>query len=436
MNARPQTTVSRRLLLGLGLAAAGTGALSACRGGPSNEPSGEGEAIEFMFWGEGDQNERLIDALDDFQAGDGAPKVTPQYSGLSGYYDKLATRLSGGNPPDVFQIHLPYLTEYIDRGAVLALDDYADELGLADLPDYIAPVSLIDGSYYFAILGAATQPAIIVNTTKLDDLGLKAPAEDWTLDDFVDTMTQVWETSGQTVHGCSDLGGSQIGLEAFLRGRGKALFADDGSLSVEEDDIQTWFQLWQDLRDSGAAVPMDVTASVDGFQTDPLTVGKSAFTLTATSRGLPSIQSLNTDTLALATFPSGGPGSASGTNIIPAGWFAISPKSGNIDGAVSMLSYLMSEPAAKTMGMARGVPIPPDIRETVAKSAEGLDAVVLENYALVESQDPAPLQPYPTGASRLLANDLPTINESIGFGESTVADGVTAFFAAADDALG
>lgn len=432
---RPHTQLDRRLLLGLGLTAAGTGTLAACRGGPSPASSGGG-TLEFMFWGEGDQNERLIDALKDFQAGDGAPTVSPQYSGLSGYYDKLATRLAGGNPPDVFQIHLPYLTEYIERDTVLALDDHAQELGLTDLPDYIAPTSQVDGSYYFALLGAATQPAIIVNTTRLEELGLEPPADDWTLDDFVDAMTQVWESSAQALHGTADQGGSQIGFEAYLRGRGTPLFEEDGSLGIAEGDVEAWFQLWQDMRDSGAAVPMDVTASVDGFQTDPLTIGKAAYTLTATSRGLPSIQSLNTDTLALATFPSGGPESVSGTNIIPAGWFAVSPKAGDVEGAVAMLKYLIGESAAETMGMARGVPIPPDVRETVQASATGLDAIALENYDLVESQDPAALQVFPVGTSELLQSDLPNINQSIGFGESTVADGVTAFFDAAAKALG
>ncbi|WP_406047330.1 ABC transporter substrate-binding protein [Kribbella sp. NBC_00889] len=434
-----RTHLSRRTFLQLGAAAAGVAAVSSCSrglGGSSSSGGGSSAALEVMFWGEGDQNKKLIGALDVYQKSEGAAKVNPQYSGFSGYYDKLATRVAGGNPPDVFQIHLPYLMEYVKRGAVQPLDQYKDDLGLDSMPDYVSTTIKADGKYYFALLGAATQPAIIVNTTKLKDLGLAAPSPDWTLDEYKATMAEVWAKSGHKLAGTADQGGSPIALESFLRGRGKTLFGDAGALGFSQDDMAAWLQLWQDLRGNGAAVPMALTAAATGFQNDPVTVGKAAYTGTATSRGLPSMQSLTKDTLSLGTFPSGRAGSQPGTNIIPAGWFAISPKSKNIEGAVSMLKFLTSKPEAATaMGLARGVPIPEDIRATIAKSATGLNKLVLENYALVASKGPAALQMYPPGASKLLQTSLPNANQVVGFGKSTVAQAVTKFFADAQAAL-
>lgn len=432
------TQVSRRSILRWGATAAGVAAVSSCsRGLGGSSSSGDStKTLEVMFWGEGDQNKKLIAALDLYQKTEGASKVNPQYSGFSGYYDKLATRVAGGNPPDVFQIHLPYLMEYIKRQAVQPLDQYKDDLGLASMPDYVATTTKADGKYYFALLGAATQPAIIVNTTKLKGLGLAAPSTDWTIDQYKATMAEVWAKSGHKLAGTADLGGSPIALESFLRGRGKALFGDGSSLGFGEDDMAAWLQLWQDLRGNGAAVPMAVSAAATGFQNDPVTVGKAAYTGTATSRGLPSMQSLTKDSLSLGTFPSGGPGSQPGTNIIPAGWFAISPKSKNIEDAVAMLKFLTSDPgAANAMGLARGVPIPESIRSTVSKSATGLNKLVLDNYALVAGKGPAALQMYPPGASKLLQTSLPNVNQVVGFGKSTVAQAVKKFFSDAQAAL-
>lgn len=435
MSSFTRTQLSRRTLLQVGAAAAGTAALSSCsRGLSGSGGGGSTSSLDFMFWGEGDQNKKLIQALELYQKTKDASKVNPQYSGFSGYYDKLATRVAGGNPPDVFQIHLPYLMEYIKRGAVKPLDEYKDDLGLDGLPDYVSTTVKTEGKYWFALLGAAAQPAIIVNTTKLQGLGLQAPANDWTLDTYRSTMAEVWDKGGKKLYGTSDLAGSPIAFEAYVRGIGKQLFTDDGKLAFNEDDLAQWLQLWADLRKSGAAVPMKVTASVTGFQNDPVTVGKAAFTGTATSRGLPSMQSLTKDQLALATFPAAG--SVAGTNIIPAGWFAISPKSRNIEGAVAMLKYLTSQPeAAKVMGMARGVPIPEGIRSTISAGATGLDKAVLDNYALVTSQDPAPLQMYPPGASKLLQTSLPNVNQTVGFGQGSVGQAAAKFFADAKAAL-
>lgn len=247
-------------------------------------------------------------------------------------------------------------------------------------------------------------------------------------------MAQVHTSSGGKLAGTSDFGGNPIALEAYLRGIGSPLFTADGKLGFGLKELAVWLQLWKDLRDGGSAVPMSVTAAATGFQNDAVTIGKAAFTTTATSRGLPSMQSLTKDTLALATFPSGGEGSGAGTNIIPAGWFAISPKSKNIEGAVAMITYLTSSAdAAKVMGMARGVPIPSEVRSRVAATATGLDKAVLDNYALVESQKPSALQMYPPGASKLLQTSLPNANEVVGFGQTTVAAAAKKFF---DDAKG
>jgi multiple sugar transport system substrate-binding protein len=437
MTSITRTRLSRRTVLQLGAVAAGTAAISSCSRGLGGSSAGSSKSLDFMFWGEGDQNKKLVEAIDLYQKSEGASKVNSQYSGFSAYYDKLATRVAGGNPPDVFQIHLPYLMEYVKREAVQPLDEYRADLGLDSLPDYVTTTVKAEGKYWFALLGAATQPAIVVDTTKLDSLGLSAPSADWTLEQYRAAAAEVWAKSGNKLNGTADFGGSPIALEAYIRGRGKPLFTDDGKLAFTPDDLAAWLQMWQDLRGDGSAVPMKVTAAATGFQNDPVTIGKAAYTLTATSRGLPSMQSLTKDTLVLGTFPSGGPGSSPGTNIIPAGWFAISPKSKNIEGAVSMLKFLTSEPeAAKVMGMARGVPIPDDIRSTVAASAQGLDKAVLDNYGLIASKNPAPLQMYPPGASKLLQTSLPNANQAVGFGQSTVAQAAATFFKDAEAALG
>jgi multiple sugar transport system substrate-binding protein len=427
--------LTRRAVLRLGAVTGGALALTSCLRG-FTPPAASTSSLDVMFWGEGDQNKKLIDALRLFQQTDGGPGINPQYSGFDGYYDKLATRVAGGNPPDVFQIHLPYLLEYIERGAVQPLDQYSADLGLDAVPEYVAPTVAYEGKLWFALLGAASQPAVVVDMTKLQGLGLAAPTDDWTLDTFMSTMAEVLAVSGGKLHGTADLGGSPIVLEAFMRSRGKPLFTDDGRLAFDGDDFTAWLQMWQDLRDSGGAVPMSVTAAATGFQSDPVTIGKAAYTSTATSRGLPSMQSLTKDQLALATFPSGGPGSAPGTNIIPANWFAISPKSKNIEGAVAMLKFLTTDPnAARAMGLARGVPIPERLRPTVAGGASGLDKAVLDNYELVTSKAPAPLQMYPPGASKLLQTSLPNVNQVVGFGQMSVTEATAKFFSDAEVAL-
>jgi len=189
-----------------------------------------------------------------------------------------------------------------------------------------------------------------------------------------------------------------------------------------KEEFGAWLQMWQTMRENGATVPMAVTAAVTGFQNDPLTVGKAAYTGTATSHGLPSMKSLTKDGLGIAPSPANGAGSASGTDIIPAGWFAISKKSKNVENAVALLKFLASDAeAATTMGMARGVPIPQTMRDRIKSSLTGLDKVVFDNYTLIAGKELAPLQPYPPGAGQLFQTSLTTANQSVGFGKASVS---------------
>jgi multiple sugar transport system substrate-binding protein len=428
--------VSRRSVLKAAGAAAGAVALAGCSGRRGGSSGSGSSTLQMTFWGEGDQNTKLLAAISLFQTKNSNIKVQSQYSGLTGYYDKLATRLAGGNPPDIFQIHLPYLLEYSRRGVVRQLDDHVADLGLSTIPSYIATTSKLDGHYYYALVGAATQPAVVYDKTRLDTYHLAVPQASWTFADFHTTMQQVASVSGGKLFGAADLGGSPIVLESYLRGLNKPLFGEDGKLAFTQDDFAQWLGVWDGLRKDKSCVPMALTSANKGFDTDPLTLGKCAYTFTATSRGLSAMQSLNKEPLDLLPSPSPTATSKPGTNIVPAGWFAISAKSRNVDAAVALLKFLATDvEAGKTMGMARGVPIMATMRNAIQSSLQGTDKIVFNNYQQIVATDVAPLQAYPPGASNLLGTSLVNANESVGYAKATIAQAAAAFFADAGKLL-
>lgn len=420
--------MSRRSML----AVAGATAVSVTVGGCSRGLSSNSESsstLQMTFWGEGNQNAKLVSAINLFDKGDSGVSVKTQYSGLNGYYDKLATRLAGGAPPDIFQIHLPYLLEYVRRGAVRQLDDHATDLRLTELPSYIASTSKVDGHWYFALGGAATQPAILYDTTKLDQYGMQVASNGWTFAEYQSAMSQVHSHTKGKLYGSVDLGGTFVAFESYLHGRNKQLFDESGQLGFSEADLATWLNVWVAQRKSGGCVPMSVTAAGTGFDTDPIVTGKSAYSETATSRGLTSMQTLTKDSLGLLPFPAATKGTQSGTNIIPAGWWAISKHSKNVDKAVALLKFLTQDKkAALAMGLARGIPINAGLQTAIKPHLRGVDKLILDNYQQVAKGRLAPLQPYPPGAGELLQTSLPNANQTVGFGKSNVAAATKHFF--------
>lgn len=419
--------MSRRSVLRLAGTAGVAAALGGCGRGLGGSSSDSN--LQMMFWGEGDQNTKLMKAVTAWQNKDGNAHVDTQYMGYAGYFDKLATRLAGGNPPDIFQIYLPYLAEYVSRGAVLPLDDHAEDLRLTSLPASILPTCKMDGHYYFAIVGAATQPAVEYDSDRLARFSLKPASSDWTLAEFQDVMKQVHAASKGAMHGISDLGGGAVQLESYLRAFDTPLFDRQGGLAFTPEQFEQWLHLWDTMRKNGSCPPMTVTAGANGFETDPIVTGKAAYTLTATSRGFPSIQSLTKDHLGLLQFPRATAGSKPGTNIIPAGWFAIAKKSKNAGKAVDLLKYLSRDPhAAELMGLARGVPLSKVQQDAIKDQFDGQEKQVFDNYLQIAGQDLAPLQVYPPGSGELLTKSLSTANQSVGFGKASVRRAAAQFF--------
>jgi multiple sugar transport system substrate-binding protein len=277
-----------------------------------------------MFWGTQDQIDATLAAINTFTASNSLITAQPQYSAYEGYFDKLATRVAGGNPPDIFQIDLPYLADYASRGTLLEVSQFAQQLGLNQLPDALQTLSKYDGVSYFTLVGGITQPGMAYNVDLLTQLGLDAPVMDWTLDDFEKIVTAVVTASGGDVYGTNDFGAAVVAIESFMVGRGKALYSEDGGLGFSESDLAAWLSFWKRLRDSKAAPPMSYTAAQAGFKDYPIVKGESVFSQVPTARGVPALQALTKAQLVMHTYPSVEKGGVLGTTIVPVEIWAIS----------------------------------------------------------------------------------------------------------------
>lgn len=433
---RRQLNLSRRSVL-RGAAAIGAAGLAGCGRGLGGGSSSQDSSLQMMIWGEGNQTTFIVEAIKDWEAQDGKTKISTQYGPLNGYYDKLATRVAGGNAPDIFQLSLPFLDDYLARDTIMALDDHAEDLGLTKVPSSIEPTIKQDGHYYLALMGAATQPAVVYDTTRLDSYKVQPPAQDWTLRDFEQAARQIRKQSKDSIYGATDGGGSSVQLESYVRGLGAALFDADGKLAITRDQFTDWLQLWDSMRKNGSCPPMKITSAGTGFQNDPLVKGNAAFTMPATSRGYPTLQALTKHKLGLGRAPRTTPDSKPGTNIIPNGWFAISKKCKNPEKAVALLKYLSQDPKAiTTMGLSRGVPLSAAQRDAVKGQLKAPDKIVFDNYLSVADADLTPLQLYPAGSSSLMATSLPNANETVGFGKATIKQATDQFFNDARRMLG
>src|SRR5699024_8275001 len=116
----------------------------------SNENDGNNqqnskEDIEVYWWADQAKSEKRVEGVKDFnESTDIEAKAT--YSGWDGYWDKLSTKVSGGNPPDVFLMSSRYLRQYADKDALMDLSE--QDVDLEEFEKEGIDTGEIDGKLY------------------------------------------------------------------------------------------------------------------------------------------------------------------------------------------------------------------------------------------------------------------------------------------------
>src|SRR4029079_3670180 len=104
-------------------------------------------------------------------------------------------------------------------------------------------------------LGLSTQPAVIYDKTLVDGLGITGIKPDWTLAQFRATCMEIGKglakSTGKDAYGSDDMGGQIPAFEAFVRSKGKQVFAAAGGLGFDKADLTEWYEFWDKARLDG-----------------------------------------------------------------------------------------------------------------------------------------------------------------------------------------
>ena len=137
------------------------------------------------------------------------PNITVKYLPTPGdswgdYFDKLATMIAGGNPPDVSRVAIEGTRLMVSRGLAVPLDDYMK--GDPEIDEYLKDVSpklldafRVDGKTY-ELPFDWNNMIMYYNTKMFQKEGLQPPKKEWTLDDFLKVAQQLTKrsASGET----------------------------------------------------------------------------------------------------------------------------------------------------------------------------------------------------------------------------------------------
>ncbi|MFB9651026.1 extracellular solute-binding protein [Pseudarthrobacter oxydans] len=428
------TPISRRLVLGAAVTAAGL-ALSGCGGGGSAPAAGGGNVeLNFVYWGDATRAKMTDAAIKIFEEKNPGITVKSEYQDSGPYADKLATRFAGGNPPDVLNMANRSLLEYAQRGTLADLRSL-QELDLADIPDTIQSRGEVDGKLYGLATGVTTI-GMVVNKAITDQAGVIIPDDKtWSWEDYAKFATEVTQKTGGKVYGAGYDVATETGPILFARQRGEDFYTKDNKLGVSEETIREWFQYSVDLRAAGGYPPAGFFEQIGGSAAQSYLAKGTVASQIIPINNYKAYNEAAGGNVVLLRMPGETTEERRGYSADPSMLWSIAAKSKHPREAAKLLNFLINDAdgAAETLTQ-RGVPINPEVADAIKPKLGKDDIAFVDMVAAIQEDDLAPAYVYPKGAS-VVADTLKQLATEVEFGRVTPADAARTFLEKSNAAI-
>ncbi len=182
------------------------------------------------------------------------PQITIKYEPTPGdswgeYFDKLATRIAGGNPPDISRVAIEGARLVVSRGLATPLDDFAK--GDPQIDEYLKDVSpklldalKVDGKTYEYPYDWNNM-CIYYNTKMFEAAGIPFPKKEWTKDEFLEMAKKL--TKGD-VFGFGFAVQYFSGTLPWMFSNGTSILSEDWTKSnLKDPKVLEVLQFLQDL---------------------------------------------------------------------------------------------------------------------------------------------------------------------------------------------
>lgn len=368
---------ARRFYPALATAVVASALLSACgNAGESAEESDGADEVQlrFTWWGGDSRNEYTREIIDAFEAEYPHISISPEHADWGGYWDRLATQAAGRDLPDVIQMELRYMREYISSEQFIPLDD----VNVDDISPAVLDGGLIDGEQY-GIPSGSTVPSMVANREVFEEAGVEFPDDQtWTWEDFREIAQEVSDNS-DAAGLARPLG--DFGFEVWLRQHaGTDIVTEDGALGYTAEDSVPYFEMLEDMTDSGAMASASAASEDRGAALEQtLVVSGEAAMYVEWDTTIMQLSGGENENLEPLRFPTTtGSGADSEQFFKPAMFYSASASSDHPEEVQLFIEYLVNnEEAGRLTGIDRGLPGNERVREAIVPDlAEGAEVIV------------------------------------------------------------
>lgn len=392
-------SLNRRQFLSTAAAAAGSTALYSAMG---RAALAQDRNIRHFWWGNPDRDKRTFEVIRIFNEKNPGTVVSGETLGSADYFTRLTTQIAGRNMADAIQMGYGVMFEYIDRGAILPLDDYiGGALDISKIDESAISAGRVDGKLYALSIGANSHVSIY-NTRLFEQAGVEFDPFGWTYDDLKRVAAEVKAATG--VFGSDDGTADYQVFSDYVHQRGERLFTDEGDFGASPGVIADYFQIWADMRAEGSLPPGQASAGLVGAEISNwgIVTGQTAISY-AWSNQLVGVQNLIQDKLGAAMFPNT-PEMIPGSIIQPSQFICLSRDTVDAEAAVGYMSAFINDPdMTAVLGLERGIPANSDVRAALQPNLTEIEATSVAFFDGIQGKTMDLLPPPPNGAQEIEA---------------------------------
>jgi multiple sugar transport system substrate-binding protein len=433
-----KATYNRRQILQMGAGSvAGLSLLAACGGGSTAATATK--HMQLFFWGTTSRDKLTRQAMQLFEAKHTDVKITSQFTDFTSYWNKLSTQIAGGSAPDLIQMDMRYIAQYVKNGLLLDLTDPIAKktIDLSDFDQTLLAGSQVNGKSYGIPLGGNYQ-AFLYDKDLITKANVGEVPTTFSWDEFGSYCAKLSKALGGSTYGTGDESTNVTAFELWVRQHGRELYTADGGIGFTQQDASDWFTYWSNLRKSQACVPIEVAAGAiaGGTPTTNIVKGQAVFTLTL-SNLLDAFQALMQHSVGIHATPTGGTGEQPGMYLKTSMLMSVSSKTKYVDDSTQFVGFLINDPGAiKALNVERGIPGSAKARTLLQPQLIPSQQLVL-NYvnAVSQSGDARPKSILDPAGAGAVEQALIRTAQAVGFGKTSIAAGTQSFFADAQKAL-
>jgi multiple sugar transport system substrate-binding protein len=401
---------------------------AAIAGGASEGKTTDKITLRVAWWGATGRNEKYLKIIEEYEARNPNITIVPEYQGWADYWSKMATLVAARNLPDVHQYTNNQLAEFHSKGATISLEPYIKD-GTISLENW--NMTMVDsgriGNDLVAITIGITGPAMIINMSWAEELGIKIPPFDasFTWDEFGSYLEKdVVPRLPSGAYAFGDWATCENYFWTWIRQNEVEWLDASGKYAVPEDVLEGWYGLLDDYRKRNIAPPLAFTMEDSTKARGDNAFNRRRMLIRPTNANQAKLEQkymLNpSDRVEFRRLPMI-KGRSNPAECLITSALSIAANSKYKDEAAKYIDYFINDPYAQTVYEAEiGVPGSFTVQEMLKPKLDKVAAQEFDYINLISGGGVPPTKPKPAGIWAFDA-EIQQMNQRVAAGEVTPA---------------